>query len=205
MGILSSSVSITRYRVEGKLPEPIIETVANALKKNGIVEIDNESSDKSIGWVGFNDPFNVDFDQSPFLIGTQFVFSMRIDKKAIPSKVIQKHYALEMKKRLKSSGRDFLSKTEKRDIKDQVLNILSLRIPATPNIYDIVWSYESGTLWFFSNLKTANEELETLFSRSFKLKLIRLFPYTMATLTSTLPDSEMDAVKQLSPTRFTEY
>jgi recombination associated protein RdgC len=59
-------------------------------------------------------------------------------------------------------------------------------------------------LWFFSNLKGANEELETLFSRSFKLKLIRLFPYTMATLASPLSDMEKDVFSRLTPTRFKE-
>ena len=204
MGILSSSVSITQYRVEGKLSEPILESVANGLKKNAVEEIDNESSDKAIGWTCFDNPFSTDFDQSPFLIGTHLVFSMRIDKKTIPSKIVQKHYMLEMTKRLENSGRDFLSKTEKKEIKDHVIHLLNLRIPATPNIYDLIWNYESNMLWFFSNLKGANEELETLFSRSFKLKLIRLFPYTMAALTSPLSDMEKDAVALLTPTRFTE-
>ena len=204
MGILSSSVSITQYRVEGKLSEPILENVATGLKKNAVEEIDNESSDKAIGWTCFNNPFSTDFNQSPFLIGTHLVFSMRIDKKMIPSKIVQKHYTLEMTKRLEKSGRDFLSKTEKKEIKDHVIHLLNLRIPATPNIYDLIWNYESNTLWFFSNLKGANEELETLFTRSFKLKLIRLFPYTMAALTSPLSDVEKDALSQFTPTRFTE-
>ena len=204
MGILSSSVSITQYRVEGKLSEPILERVATGLKKNAVEEIDNESSDKAIGWVCFNDPFSTDFNQSPFLIGTHLVFSMRIDKKSIPSKIVQKHYSLEMKKRLEKSGREYLSKNEKKEIKDHVLHLLNLRIPATPNIYDLIWNYESNALWFFSNLKGANEELETLFTRSFHLKIIRLFPYTMAALASPLSDVEKDAVSQFTPTRFTE-
>ena len=204
MGILSSSVSITQYYVDGRMAEPIIETVAKGLKKFSVEEIDNESSDKAIGWACFNNPFSTDFDVNPFLIGTHFVFSMRIDKKSIPAKIVQKHYTLEMKKRLESSGREFLSKTEKKEIKDHVLNVLNLRIPATPNIYDLVWNYEAERLWFFSNLKGANEELETLFTRSFKLKLIRLFPYSMGALTSPLSDSEKDELSQLTPTRFTE-
>ncbi len=204
MGILSSSVSITQYRVEGKLSEPILESVATGLKKNAVEEIDNESSDKAIGWTCFNNPFSTDFNQSPFLIGTHLVFSMRIDKKTIPSKIVQKHYTIEMTKRLENSGRDFLSKTEKKEIRDHVIHRLNLRIPATPNIYDLIWNYETNTLWFLSNLKGANEELETLFTRSFKLKLIRLFPYTMAALTSPLSDVEKDAVSQFTPTRFTE-
>ena len=204
MGILSSSVSITQYYVDGRIAEPIIETVAKGLKKFSVEEIDNESSDKAIGWSCFNNPFSTDFDVNPFLIGTHFVFSMRIDKKSIPAKIVQKHFMLEMKKRLESSGREFLSKTEKKEIKDHVLNVLNLRIPATPNIYDLVWNYEAERLWFFSNLKGANEELETLFTRSFKLKLIRLFPYSMGALTSPLSDMEKDELSQLTPTRFTE-
>ncbi|BBO76762.1 hypothetical protein DSCW_41790 [Desulfosarcina widdelii] len=204
MGILSSTVSITPYRVEGKLDQPIMETVARGLKKNAIEDIDKDSADRAVGWACFNEPFSVDFDQHPFVIGTHFVFSMRIDKKTIPAKVVAKYHALEMKKRLKNSGREFLSKTEKKEIKDQVLHMLSMRIPPTPNIYDLVWNYESKELWFLSNLKTANEELETLFTRSFKLKLIRLFPYTMALLTSPLDAGEKDAVNQFTPTRFTE-
>ncbi len=204
MGILSSSVSITQYHVDGHITEPIIESVANGLKRFTVEDIDNESSDKAIGWACFNNSFSTDFDENPFLIGTHFVFSMRIDKKSIPAKIVQKHYVQEMKKRLENSGREFLSKTEKKDIKDHVLNLLNLRIPATPNIYDLIWNYEGQKLWFFSNLKGANEELETLFSRSFKLKLIRLFPYSMATLTSPLSDTEKDALATLSPTRFTE-
>lgn len=204
MGILSTSASIIQYRVEGRLAGPIIDRVRTALKKHAIADIDNTPSDKSIGWVCFNDPFSVDFDQHPFLIGTQLVFSMRIDKKTIPAKIVQKHYNQSIKQRLKDSGREFLSRNEKKEIKDHVINALNLRIPATPNTYDVVWKYETADLWFFSHLKGANEELETLFSRSFQLKLIRLFPYTMATMASTLADEEKDAIKALTPTRFTE-
>lgn len=204
MGIVSSTVSITPYRVEGKLDQPIVESIAKGLKKNAIEDIDKDAADRAVGWACFNEPFSVDFEQHPFLIGTHFVFSMRIDKKNIPAKVVAQHHALEMKKCLKNSGREFLSKTEKKEIKDQVFHMLSMRIPPTPNIYDLVWNYESDELWFLSNLKSANEELETLFTRSFNLKLIRLFPYTMAVLTSPLDDTEKDAVNQFTPTRFTE-
>jgi hypothetical protein len=87
-------------------------------------------------------------------------------------------------------------------IKDTVTNMLSLRVPSTPNIYDLVWNFEDGWLWFFTNMKNANEELETLFKNSFNLSLIRLFPYTMADLTAGLSDPERDILNQLSFTHF---
>ena len=203
MGLLSPSVSITQYRVEGQLPSPINDYVTEALKKNTISDIDNDASEQTIGWTAFDDPFQPDFEGSRFVIDTAWVFSLRIDKKSIPAKVLKKHYNMEMAKRLAESGRDYLSKSEKQQIKDHVLTVLSTRIPATPNVYDILWKYEAGRLWFFTNLKAANEALETLFTRSFKLRLVRLFPYT-AGLDAGLSGPEKDALDQLKPTLFVE-
>ncbi len=202
MSILSSAVSITRYQVQGKINAPIIENIANGLKSNTISDIDNQISDKAVGWTSFDKPFQPNFDGSSFVFGAYFVFALRIDKKSIPAKVLKKHYTIEAAKRLVESGREYLSKNEKKLIKEHVLNELSLRTPATPNIYDLVWNYESSTVWFFSNLKAANEELETQFSKSFNLSLIRLFPYTAAELVSNLSDSQRDELQKISPTRF---
>ena len=49
----------------------------------------------------------------------------------------------------------------------------------------------------FSNLKSANEALETLFIKSFGLHLIRLFPYTTADLIAGLSDHERDLLEKL--------
>jgi DNA recombination-dependent growth factor C len=202
MSILSGTVSITRYKVQGKISAPIIDYISDGLKSNTILEIDNQISDKSIGWTSFDKPFQPDFDGSSFVYGNYFVFALRIDKKNIAAKVLKKHYTIEVAKRLADSGRDFLSKTEKKLVKEHVINQLSARIPATPNIYDLVWNYEDSMIWFFSNLKAANEELETLFAKSFNLSLIRLFPYTAAQQSADLSDSQLDELQKLSPTQF---
>lgn len=202
MSLFSSSASITRYKVQGEMKPPVLETVANGLTKNTISDIDNQIPDMAVGWTSFEKPFQPDFSGSIFVYGDYFVFSLRIDKKNIAPKILKKLYAVEAAKRLADSGREYLSKTEKKMIKDHVMNALSLRIPATPNIYDLVWNYEDSSVWFFSNLKAANEKLETLFSKSFDLSLIRLFPYTTAYLSADLSDSQRDELQQISPTHF---
>lgn len=204
MGLLSSSVSIAQYRVEGKLEKPVIETVAGCLKKNVIPDVDEDIADRTVGWTSFDKPFNPDFDGSSFLIGTYFVFSLRIDKKTVPTSLIRKHCAMETAKRLAATGRKYLSRDEKSMIREQVTSVLTLRIPATPNVYDLIWNYEESSLWFFSTLKSANEELETLFFRSFQLPLIRLFPYTTADLAMGLSDTQRDNLVKLTATDFTE-
>lgn len=204
MGLLSSSVSVTRYKVEGKPAEPVLETVADGLRKNVILEIDKDIAEKSVGWTSFETPFKPDFEGSSFVIGTYLIFSLRIDKKAIPSKIVKKLFDEEIAKRLAETGRERLSRPEKQAVRENVLNSLSLRIPATPSMYDLVWSMEEEWLWFFSNQKAANEELETLFSKSFDLSLVRLFPYTAADLTAGLSDADRVLLSELSPARFTE-
>ena len=200
MGILSPSISLTRYKVEGNLERPLKEAVLEGLTQNAISTMEDEVSDKTIGWASFKGPFRSDFDGYAFIYGHYFAFSLRIDKKSIPPTLIRKYIALESEKKLKGSGRAFLSRDEKKMIKEHVLNLLHLRIPATPSIYDILWNYENGVLFFFTNLKNPNETLETIFHASFNLSLIRLFPYTMADMASGLTNPERDILQQLTPT-----
>ena len=202
MGLLSLNVSITRYQVLGQLTDPLMDNLTRLLTQNAIVEIDDEDMDQSAGWTSFEDPFNPDFTGSTFVMGSQFIFSFRMDKKAIPSKVVNKRYRQTITKRLKESGKDFLARNEKKQIKEDVIRELSLRIPATPNVYDVLWNYEKNSLWFFSTQKTANEAFEIYFTKSFKLNLVRRFPYTAAQ--ESLSNSEEDILNRLTPSHFME-
>ncbi len=204
MGLLSSSVSLSRYRVEGYIEKPVTETVAKGLKKNSVAEIDQDISDKSVGWTSIESPFSPNFEGSSFSFGNLFVFSLRVDRKSIPAKLLKKFLTIETSKRLEKTRRGFLTKDEKKALKEKVTTDLARRIPSTPNVYDLIWNYESRDVYFFSNLRSSNEELESLFKRSFDLSLIRIFPYTAADLLSDLSDQERDVLIGLSPTHFSD-
>jgi len=73
MGLLSSSSSLTRYRVEGKLEKPVMETVYAGLIRNAIANIDDNAAEKAMGWTSFNDPFVPSFEGSSFTIGSYFL------------------------------------------------------------------------------------------------------------------------------------
>ena len=134
MGVLSSSVSITEYRVEGEIDTGFMDTVVAKRTENAIREIDNEPEEKSAGWTSFESPFKPDFKGSSFMFGTHLVFSLRIDKKSIPSKVVAKQLNMAVAKRLAESERETLHRNEKTEIKDEVIRRLLLKIPATPNM-----------------------------------------------------------------------
>jgi DNA recombination-dependent growth factor C len=202
MGILSSAASVTRYKVEGKIETGVMETVIKGLRKNSVREIDDDAADKSVGWTSFEHPFQPTFEVSSFVFGNLFVFSLRIDRKSIPPKLLKKHITRETTERLAKTKQRFLSKDEKQALKDKVVMDLAIRLPSIPHVYDLIWDYENAGVSFFSNLRAANEELESLFKKSFTLSLIRIFPYTAADLMSGLSDHDRDVLIGLSPTHF---
>lgn len=204
MGILSSSASITRYKVEGALKSPIVETVATGLSRHAISDIADNTDKPSVGWTSVNRPFQPEFNDLSFVFGSLFIFSLRIDKKTIPPKLFKKHVTIETSKRLQAGGREYLSQNERKLLREEVAQKLTQRIPAIPNIYDIIWNFDQGSLWFFSNLRKSNEELETLFTKSFHVTLLRLFPFTFADLMVGLSDSQRDSLMKLNPTKFSQ-
>lgn len=204
MGIFSSTISLTRYRVKGEFSGSPIEQVEEGLRRHKISDIDNEAQDMAVGWTSLEKPYAPDFTSSSFVIGNLFAFALRMDKKSIPAKVVKQQCAVEADKRLRESGNEFLSRNELKQIKEHVTNVLSIRMPPVPNVFELLWNYEEKTLWFFSTQKAANEELETLFLKSFHMHLIRLFPYTITEFTHNLTDSEKDKLAQLKPANFME-
>ncbi len=199
MGFISATHSVTRYHIEGDFDGSTMESVRDGLIKNAMPEIESEYDEILAGWTPFESPYKADFETYSFIYGTYFLFSLRIDKKNIPAKLVQKHMALEIEKKKKESGRDFLSKNEKSEIKDFVLDLLMHKIPSIPNTYDILWIYEEKSLYLFSTQKAANELFTTLFLKSFNLKPIRVFPYTMIEKLSRLTDTEKDQFLNLMP------
>ena len=199
MGLISSSHSLSRYHVEGEFDGSTMEGVREGLIQNAIPTIESEYDELIAGWTPIESPYNPDFQSFSFLFGTYFSFSLRIDKKSIPAKLVQKHMAVEIEKKKKESGREFISKNEKSEIKEMVLDILMHKMPAIPSLYDVLWDYEGRQLFFFSTQKAANELFETLFLKSFNHKAIRIFPYTLMEKLGSFTPDQKDRILTLSP------
>ncbi|TYT74166.1 recombination-associated protein RdgC [Desulfobotulus mexicanus] len=204
MALLSSSTALTRYRVEGNKETLSLETIREKINNNRFPEIEDPASFFTSGWTPFESHYLSDFSEKTIVFGNNFLFCLRIDKKTVPSRILKKMVAIETQKRLKESGKEFLSKNEKKALKEDIEASLLLRIPATPNIYDFLWNMEAEEVYFFSSQKAACEEVETLFLKTFGIHLIRIFPYTAAMFSNELSDMEKDRFTTLSPVRFSE-
>ncbi len=203
MGLISSTHSISRYHIEGKIEGSAAEEVRNSLITYSIPKLESEFDAISAGWTPFESPYNPDFEKFTIQFGTYFLFSLRIDKKSIPIRLVQKYMAIEIEKKMEKTGRQFISKNEKTEIKEMVIDLLMHKIPAVPSVYEILWNYEEQNLYLFTTQKAANELFETLFFKSFKLKPIRLFPYTLVETKSSFSNPDKDRIFSLTPLKYT--
>ena len=53
MNLLSASVSVTRYLVDGVPEAPVLETIREGLTKNTFMDIDVDHSEDMTGWTPF--------------------------------------------------------------------------------------------------------------------------------------------------------
>jgi DNA recombination-dependent growth factor C len=199
MGLLSSSQTIVRYQVEKVSDTDILDVVRNGLMSNAMPPILDEYSEIQIGWVPFETPYVIDFEGTDFQFGEHFIFSLRIDQKKIPGKLFKQQVAVKINEKLKESGREFLSRTEKTEIRELIQDDLLRKTPFTPNVYELAWDYNQGILYFFAGQKAAREHLEILFTKSFECKLIPLFPCTIAM--AGLDDGEQEKFMSLTPSK----
>jgi len=99
MGFLSTTLSMSRYRVMDRFDAEPMESVRNGLIRHAIPQMENEYEEISAGWTPFESPYLPDFERFSFVFGSFFLFSLRIDKKSIPAKLVHKQMAIEMEKK----------------------------------------------------------------------------------------------------------
>lgn len=190
MGLISGPITTTRYKLGAELSD---ERIIDGIKKFRFPEIDDPFAEYISGWTSAENNFLPDFEKlsNPLLSYAYIVLSLRIDKKIIPASVIKKNVVLESARRLKESGKKFLSKAEQKEIKEQVTNLLAGKMPLKPEIHDVLINLDDGTVTIFSGSKSVCDEFETLFAKSFGVSLIRLFPFTLAAHRSELKDQDI--------------
>ena len=90
-----------------------------------------------------------------------------------------------------------IQKAEKTEIKEHITDILMHKIPAVPNLYDVLWNYEENIVYFYTTQKADNELFETIFLKSFGLKAVRLFPYTIIETQSDFSNLKKEQAQSL--------
>lgn len=122
MGFSSGAVTLKRFFVQGALLDKVDESFLEQLAAHTIGQNEEESTDKTqFGWVTGEHILDTRFDWSKNVVGDGLHFALRIDTNKPPSDLVRSYQRMNEQAMLEASGREFLSKAERREAREQAI------------------------------------------------------------------------------------
>lgn len=186
---------ITAFRVMGKTLDPRDQAFADALREQRFRTIENAASEEvSVGWVTVSDPTGDSFEVEDFDAGIDAAWlRFRMDKKTLPAKWMQIHRDAAEKARGKK-----LSAKERRELKDDVMDMLLPRVLPTVTLVDALFS--KGKVLLFSTSKGSRDALALLWFSTFGSNLDPAGPRQLAAM--VMGDTKANALDKAAPMRW---
>ena len=176
MGLLKGNFSFARFHVEDQLPKEFFNFVNNRIKTNSFRETAKSTEEKRLGWVSITDILDADFESANYVLGDYLIFSLRIDRKIIPPKLMKIKIMEEERQFLAESGKNRINKQIAGGIKDKVKSELLAKLDPVPSFYDVCWAMGQNTVYFSSLSDKVADDFVDLFKKTFSLSLTRLLP-----------------------------
>lgn len=176
MGLLKGNFTFSRFSVEGQLPEAFFNFINSRIKANSFRDASRSTEEKRMGWVSLTDILDNDFEKANYALGDYLIFSLRIDRKIIPSKLMKIKLLEEERRFLAESGKGRMNKQAAGNIKEKVRLELLTKLDPVPSFYDVCWSVGKNTVYFSSLSDTVADDFVDLFKKTFSLTLRRFSP-----------------------------
>ncbi|MGE3180576.1 MAG: hypothetical protein AB7N71_03030 [Phycisphaerae bacterium] len=203
MGFASGAISYRRYIISGKPFGTVTDEFVAALNNFAIGNQGSSDPSQQIGWIGSQHIFDRAMTGEKIALGRYAHFSLRVDKLSVPSNVARSLMRMEEEAALAASGREFLSKTERRtareaaklQIEKETKSGTYRRIAAYPLLIDL----ESNTLLFANTSAATSDTLIELFGNTFQRAL---HPMDADSLAERLLEKNSRALEQVRPVHF---
>ncbi len=176
MGLLKGSFSFMQFEVEGRLPPDFNTFINNRMKANSFRETRNTAEEKRLGWVSLTDILDTDFENANYALGDYLIFSLRVDRKVIPPKLLTLKLMEEQRRVLAASGQTRLGKQTNENIKEKIRMELLTKSEPVPSFYDVCWAVGQNKVYFSSLAEKVADDFVDLFKKSFSLGLKRIVP-----------------------------
>lgn len=184
MGILSNTVSICQFRVEGTpAASDLIAWAGERLAANAFRSIEKGSEELSIGWVHLDDSRQGDFvNPQAYARDHYLTFSLRRDQRRLPAALLKAHLA-HAEEEFLAANPSFqkVPKTKREELKEAVRGSLLARTLPVPTVWDAVWDTRRKLVTFTALSPKVVELFEAFFKQTFDgLRLVALTPFGRA-------------------------
>jgi hypothetical protein len=178
MGFSAGLVSFRRYAVAGAQPEAIDQSILDKLDEHALRPRDlGVPEEVEYGWSGGRHVLDASFSFEHNVYADALSFGLRVDTNKVPGELKQAYTLMEEEAVAASNPSGFISKNQKRDVKDVVRRKVDDELRSgkfrRSKLASILWDFPSSTLYCAAN-KSTEEKLLEIFERTFELKLLPL-------------------------------
>jgi hypothetical protein len=167
--------------VDGELPDDFRQKFVKMIRGRTMKPLDpDEEALERSGWCAIGDPFGLDLGYEDVFYNEFINLGYRTDRWKLPGALLRTKIKEAETAYLTKKGRERLSRTEKKELKELVSRKLRKQIPPAMKVIDLSWSLDQGLVRFFSHSDKPIGLMCELFHRTFALKLIPEAPYTLA-------------------------
>ncbi|HEV2294960.1 MAG TPA: hypothetical protein VGR35_13990 [Tepidisphaeraceae bacterium] len=205
MPFASGSITFRRFLVMGKSPSTIYQELLDKLAAHALKERDlGVPDDEEYGWSGGRHVLDGTFSFEQNVFADALHFGLRIDTNKVPAELKKAYTIMEEDAVAATNPSGFISKNQKRDVKDIVKQKLEEDLRSgrfrRSKLIPILWDLPSQTVYCAAG-GAALEKLMELFERTFDLSLLPLSAGSLA-LKLLEPKGRRRDYEDLRPTRF---
>ncbi|MFZ4437359.1 MAG: recombination-associated protein RdgC [Syntrophales bacterium] len=177
MGLLKGSVTFSRYRISGALPDHFPDFFNEQIRRNAFQTVWRTTDEMAAGWTSLENCLDTDFSYASYAQGRYMLFSLRIDRKSVAPSLLRIRILEAEQKKLAESGQKKLYREQREAIRESVrLELLGKTMPV-PSFHEICWSVSDRVLTFCCLSDKVAGELQELFRESFSLSLSPYLPW----------------------------
>jgi len=177
MGLLKGSVTFSRYRIVGALPDHFPEFFNERIRRYAFQTVWRTTDEKAAGWTSVENGLDTDFPYASYAQGRYMLFSLRIDRKSVAPSLLRLRILEAERKQLAESGQKKLYREQREAIQESVrLELLGKTLPV-PAFHEICWSVPDNVLTFCCLSDKVVGDLQELFRESFSLGLCPYAPW----------------------------
>jgi recombination associated protein RdgC len=177
MGIRKGTLSFSRYRLIGDLPDQFPAFFDERIRRHAFQSVWRTADEKAAGWTGLEDPLDIDFPYASYAQGRYLLFSLRVDRKSVAPSLLRLRIMEAERSKIAETGQKKLYREQREAIRDATrLELLGKSLPV-PSFFETCWSVPDNTLYFCSLSDKVFEELQELFRDSFQLTLSPFVPW----------------------------
>jgi len=181
MGALSGSMSTSKFYVEGELPKDVRRSYMDRIQLRLFRPLRPEDeAEESTGWSAVGQPFDLELSPEKVFNGSYLSLGLRTDRYRFPPAVV--HAELEQAERSlrQKRAQEKLSRTQKAELKQKVLQGMRRRYLPRVQAVDLVWNLDRQEIHFWSQSSALRDNMCALFELSFGLELTLDSPYAAA-------------------------